>query len=100
MTINNIINNLYSISIDGKFNGERFTKTGFSNAVKNHWIYNNGELISKELYLEISLADGDWLMKIFQYRDSNDGWDYYIPNTKEEEKKLYDELLKNDHYSD
>ena len=42
-----------------------------------------------EMIFEVSLPDGKWLAKIYR-KGSN--YDYYIPETREQEKRLWAEL--------
>ena len=84
MTFTDTINQIYDLTIAGFINGEKFTKTEFKEALK-HW------LLAKNSYIiEISLPDGRWLCKISKF--ANGEYDYFLPETREQEKRLYAEL--------
>ena len=48
--------------------------------------------VGDKLFMEISQPDGRWLFKITHYSDGE--WDYYIPDTREQEYKLTAEFLR------
>ena len=87
MTLNNVVNNIYDLSVNGHFNGEHFTKKQFSDAVK-HWMCSSNEFI-----LEAELPDGYFYISIFKYDNKSDCYDYYIPDTREESDKLLEKLM-------
>ena len=47
----------------------------------------------KSYIMQGTLPDGDWLIEVFQYRDTADGYDYYLPDTREQEARLRSKLL-------
>lgn len=87
MTKLELTTQLMNLAVAGYFNSEKFTKERL-----NNYISKMCRNIGDKLYMEISLPDGRWLFKITQYTDGE--WDYYIPDTREQEDKLTAELLR------
>ena len=88
MTIKEVATQLYNLSVDGHINGEKFTKSQFIDAVRA-WMHGNYKSYIGEIYL----PDGIWLFKITKWADRPDGYDYYIPDTKEQNDALWNKLL-------
>jgi len=86
MTKLELTTQLMNLAVAGYFNSEKFTKERLNNYISK-MCRNTGD----KLYMEISLPDGHWLFKITRY-DAGD-WDYYIPDTREQEAKLTAEFL-------
>lgn len=86
MTKLELTSQLMDLSIAGYFNGEKFNKERLNNYI--------GKMCrndSDKLYMRIALPDGEWLFKIVRY--STGYWDYYIPDTRDEEQKLVAEFM-------
>ena len=86
MTLNETINQIYDLTTDGIINGEKFTKKRFSEILKHFF----NDLSFDKLIFEITLPDGNWLVKLYKW--DNKEYDYFLPDTREQEKKLYREL--------
>jgi len=86
MTLNETINQIYDLTVDGIINGEKFTRKQFSEILKHFF----KELSFDQLIFEITLPDGNWLVKLYKW--DNKEYDYFLPDTREQEKKLYREL--------
>lgn len=84
MTLNEVINQIYDLSVGGYFNGEKFTKERLTNMLKAMFRTNNRYIIG------IALPDGWWTMQINQFAPNE--FDYIIPDTREEEQKIIDRL--------
>lgn len=92
MTLHNIASQLHSLS-DGRINGEHFTKAELERALQM-WMRNSERNAIKNAFvLEIVLRDGAWLAEVTRFADSPDGFDYWIPDTREQEARLYEALL-------
>lgn len=87
MTKLELASQLMDLSVAGYFNSEKFTKERL-----NNYIGKMCRNVGDKLFMEISLPDGRWLFKITHYADGE--WDYYIPDTREQEAKLTAEFLK------
>ena len=87
MTKAELTTQLINLSVAGYFNGEKFTKERL-----NNYIGKMCRNVGDKLFMEISLPDGRWLFKITHYADGE--WDYYIPDTREQEYKLTAEFLR------
>ena len=87
MTIKYVAEQLYAQSVFGFFNGEKFTKAEFTNYLKR-WF--RPELKTTRWVMEIALPDGRWHCVVSRYSESPDGFDYYIPETREQDKALVD----------
>lgn len=86
MTLTQTINEIYDLTIAGYINGEKFTKTEFKRNMKHFF----NDLGFQKYIIEVSLPDGRWLCKITKF--SNGEFDYFLPETREQEKHLYAEL--------
>lgn len=87
MTITSITNQLFTLSLGGFFNGEKFTRQQL-----NHHIANAMRTGDKYI-MEIALPDGKWLFQISRWSDKPDGFDFFIPETREQETHLWKTLL-------
>jgi hypothetical protein len=85
MTKQDIINQLYDLSVAGYFNGEKFTKSRLDKYITNMLKTGNN------LIMNISLPDGRWYFQIRRFPDNE--YDYYIPDNREQEKKTIDKLF-------
>ena len=87
MTKTELTIQLMNLAVNNTFNAERFSMKRL-----NTYISKMCRNIGDKLYMEISLPDGRWLFKITHYADKD--WDYYIPDTREQEAKLTAEFLR------
>ena len=85
MTLREVSNQIYSLMVGGKANGERFTKETFYRACRA-WLKGS----EKSYIMEVTLPDGDWLCKVYEWKDGD--FDYFLPDTREQEERLYKEL--------
>lgn len=91
MTIHEISNQLHALSVNSFFNGEKFTKRELEHYINN--CFEKGSLkLKNRLVMEINLRDGKWLFTVDRFSDSVSGFDYYIPDTREQEARIW-ELL-------
>ena len=82
MTLAEVANQIISLAVDRNINGEKRS----TNWVKMYLTKMVGDRNRKEVYMTILLPDGEWLF----YVDYNKGeWGYYIPDTREQEDRLY-----------
>lgn len=86
MTIEDVARQMCSLS--HVFNGEEFTLEELLAALKR-WF--NPEAKTQIWFLLIDLPDGEWLMTVNRV---GDGFDYYIPDTREQERKLWKKLMR------
>lgn len=87
MTKLELTSQLMNLAVAGYFNSEKFSKSRL-----NNYIGKMCRNVGDKLFMEISLPDGRWLFKITHYADRE--WDYYIPDTREQETKLTAEFLR------
>ena len=86
MTINELTNQIFSLTSGNIINGEKFTKAEFKRNVHHFF-----EEINFEKYIiMIVLPDGEWLCKITMFAKGE--YDYLLPDTREQEDKLWAEL--------
>lgn len=86
MTKRELINQVFSLS-NGKLNRSEMTRAEFiSDCVSQLEKY-------RHAWFSITLPDGDWLM--FVDHNPTWGWDYMIPDSREQEK-AFEELYKED----
>lgn len=86
MTKTELVNQIYGLSVAGYFNGEKFSLKRL-NTYLGALCRNDGD----KLFMRIALPDGEWLFKIVRY--STGDWDYFIPDTRDEEQKLVAEFM-------
>lgn len=86
MTIKEVIDQVYGLSVGGYFNREKFSKKQFAEYVGR--MLRSGD----KHILEIALPDGWWYMEIerFAYHE----YDYYIPDSRVAEQRLIGQLFK------
>ena len=87
MTLNEVANSLYNISVCGYFNGEKFSRKRFVTYIKKMF-----SATDADFYIEVALPDGWWLTKIYKVSCGEKMYDYYLPDTRKEEKLLWDSL--------
>lgn len=80
MTINEVTNQLYDLSVGGYFNGEKFTRIQLHNYLK--WATG----ISNRWVMQIALPDGWWFMSVSRFNNGEYG--YFIPEDREKEYRL------------
>lgn len=86
MTKLELVNQLVDLSVNSTFNGETFGKKRLY-AYISKMCHNIGDSV----VMNISLLDGDWYFRINRY--SACGFDYYIPETREQELRIVEELM-------
>ena len=82
MTIKEITKQVHKLS-GGIVNGEKFTKKQLEDAIKM-WMRTGDSYIG-----EISLPTGNWLFLIERFPHERNQFDYWIPDTRDQEKHLY-----------
>ena len=86
MTLKETANQIYGLTIAGYINDVKFTKKEFQNYM-DHFFKHIGV---KKHIIQIALPDGKWLCKITEYAEGQ--YDYYLPDTREQENRLFAEL--------
>ena len=84
MTIREVCKQLYDLSVGGYFNGEKFTLDRLINQTKN--MFRTPLKAGNRLVMQIALPDGWWNFYIVEYDKGQ--FDYYIPDTREQEKRV------------
>ena len=92
MTLHEITKQLFSLSTDNHFNGEHFTRHVFKRYIINMMRTSETLKIRNTIVMEISLADGSWLFTVNKFADTPDGYDYFIPDTREQEARIWRQL--------
>ena len=88
MTITEIAKQLNELTIAHYINGEKFTYKRLETYIRKMLA------TSDSFILEICMGDGRWLTKIRRYGNKADQYDYFIPDTREQEEKLKKELYE------
>ena len=86
MTKLELVNQLADLAVDNCFNGETFGKKRLY-----AYISKMCRNIGDSVVMNITLPDGDWYFKINKYSATD--FDYYIPDTREQELRLVEELM-------
>ena len=94
MTIHDVASQLYSLSVDHKFNGVRFTRRQLEDRIACD--FRPGLAATNKIpYCEamtIRLPDGEWLFLIDQCPSDPECFGYTIPDTREQEARLWARL--------
>lgn len=91
MTIRELATQLHSLT-DGRINGESFTKTELVEVITMWTRDMSHNKITNSHVIEVELPDGKWLATIDHYGTASDTFGYYIPETREEEQRLWNQL--------
>ena len=90
MTLHETAKSLYNLSVGGFFNREKFSFSQFENYVKT--LFKGTPKLENRVVIEIALPDGWWLCEVIRYSDCADGYNYEIPETREQEQRIYKAL--------
>ena len=92
MTVREVASQLMGMAVDGHFNGQKFSERELRQYIEG--MFESGVLKLKDrLVMEITLPDGNWIFTVNHFNDEWDGYDYTIPETREEENWIWDMLL-------
>lgn len=93
MTLHDIATQLHK-STNGRVNGENFTRQALESNLRR-WMRNcENNKIRNSVVVEVAMPDGGWLCEIHKFADTADGYDYYIPDTREQEQRIWNALTK------
>lgn len=84
MTIRYIAHQLHDLSVAGYFNGEKFTSRQLEQYIANMFRQDAGN----QLIMEIALPDGRWLFTVNHFANGPSGYDYTIPDTRDQEARI------------
>ena len=84
MTIPQVASQLIGLSVGGYINGEKFTVDRLTSQIAA-WFSGS---TNKRIVMEIALPDGRWFFTVNHYAASRDGFDYTIPETREQEAAI------------
>lgn len=88
MTIYDLTQQLHSISLAGHFNGEKRTIRWLQTYIQSMFRAGGDSLI-----MEIAMPDGRWLVEIHRWTENGHAqYDYFLPETRAQEKHLYEKL--------
>lgn len=87
MTLRSISDQLFDLTLGGHVNGEKFSRQELAHYISNMFRTGN------RLILEICLPDGRWFCKITRHADAPDGFDYFVPDNREQEILIKQELF-------
>lgn len=92
MTVHEIAQQLHKLTFGGHINGEKFSKTELEHALRI-WLRDaDHNKIPGKVVIEVCLADGRWLATVEKFGKSADEYDYWIPDTRDQEKRIWDRL--------
>lgn len=92
MTIHELSNHLYNLSVGGYFNGEKFTRRQLELHIRSAFKSEATLKIPHQYVMEIALPDGRWMFSVNHYNSAADGFDYTIPDNRDQEQALRDLL--------
>ena len=90
MTLHETVKALHGLSLGGWINHEKLSLSQFESMIKT--LFNGSLKLGNAAVVEIALPDGWWLCKVIKYSSRPDGWSYEIPETREQEKRIWDAL--------
>lgn len=89
MTIKEVTHQLFSLSVGGYFNREKFTETRLRDYIT---AMTRGEG-SKTVVMEIALPDGWWFFEVVRLpKIGKDFFDYFVPDDRGQEKVVLSHL--------
>ncbi|MCC8157283.1 MAG: hypothetical protein LIO54_08410 [Oscillospiraceae bacterium] len=84
MTLHQVADQLFNLSVAGYFNGEKFTRERLYAHLK---CFLRPE-VGNAMIMTISLPDGVWYFKVNHYGKGADEYDYDLPETREQERRI------------
>lgn len=90
MTLHDIASQIHNLTFGGHVNGEKFTKVELEHVFSKWLAHAEHNIIPNTMIIEVCLRDGRWLATISK---TPYGYDYYIPDTREQESYLRNKLL-------
>ena len=88
MTIHELSTQLHNLSVGGYFNGEKFTKRQLEHYIASSFRPEVSLKAGNQLVMEIALRDGRWFFTINRWSDKPDGFDYTIPDNRDQEARI------------
>ena len=83
MTLHETAKQIHSLT-GGRVNGEQYTLAQLEKNISTWCMIGNGRFIGS-----VTLPDGEWL---YELTSGDYGYDYCIPDTREQENRLYEAL--------
>lgn len=87
MTLNEMADCVYSTSEGHRLNGRKNSKENF-----RYWFQKMFKENQKNVAFVMAFPDGEWLCLATKYPS---GYDYMVPDTREQEEILWEHLAKN-----
>lgn len=87
MTIREISTQLYDLAVGHMLNSKTWTRQGLEHYIRT--MFTGSLKLDNAVAMEISLPDGKWLMTVNRFSDAADGYDYYIPDNRDQEKRIW-----------
>lgn len=84
MTIHDVSTQLLSLSVDKKINGIKRSTKSLETFIST--MFNSPLKAGNKLVAEIRLPDGSWYFYIIRFAPNE--YDYYLPDTREDEEKV------------
>lgn len=88
MTVHELARSLHRLSVGGRFNGEHFSVARLESHIADLFRCNRNGWIA----MEIELPDGAWLFSIWEACPGC--YLYRIPDTREQEARIWEDLLE------
>lgn len=87
MTIREVSDQIYDLT-GGKINEQLFCKERLYKNIQTWFKDCEHNKIKNGVVIHAELMDGGWYCLLTKYSNNIDGYDYYIPETREDEHKL------------
>lgn len=95
MTIKEVAKQIYSLSVAGYVNREKFTLERLTNQLTTFCAREGVPFpVGHKYVLEVAFLDGWWHCYVAKYSDAVDGYFYWIPKTRDEEKAMLESWYK------
>jgi len=82
MLVNDIVNQLMHLSVDGCIDGRQITRKALAEMIRKDVLPGSPKLH------RITLLDGAWWVKIEMWGNGHDNYDYWLPTDRDEERKM------------
>ena len=92
MTLHEVSSQLYNLT-SGHVCGENYTKTQLERVIRMWMRDSEHNTIKNRRVITIALPDGEWPATIDRFSASADGFDYWIPDTRDEAQAFWDRFL-------
>lgn len=90
MTLHDIATDLHGLALGHFINGQKVSRQWIEGYLRR--MFQGSLKLKDRVVLEICLPDGRWLMTVNRFNDKPDGFDYWIPENRDQENRLVQQI--------